>query len=393
MIRLFRSRLYWKFFFSYFLLILISLMVLSLVIRVSLPGAFEGRSSAMATLFSEFGVERGHMMGSQHGRMMEGSRLYTGLFRIFNQIIFQSMLEAGLVALLVAAVISLIMSRQFVKPLQQMSDAADRIAEGDFNVQLPHDPTHGDVIQDELSHLANRFNRMGKQLEETEQMRQQLITDVAHELRTPLTVIKGSMEGLADGVLGADQKTFESIHRQTVRLESLLNDLQQLSGIEKGALTFSIQPVNVYEMVEDIVKSIQPAFKNKGITLEHRCIDSSLIVQADPARLNQVFVNLLSNAQAFTPTGGRVWIEAEQINQHIRLTVGDTGIGIPEEHLLYIFSRFYRVDPSRSREVGGSGIGLTITKKIIEAHGGEIWAESDGIGKGSQFHFTLPAKT
>ncbi len=391
--RLIRSKLYWKFFLSYFFVILIGLIVLSLVIQVSIPFAFEGRSSAMATLFSEYGIERGNMMGSQHGRMMEGSRLYTSLFRIFNQIIWQSILEASAIALLVAAVISLMMSRLFVKPLQQMSDAADRIAGGDFDVQLPLRNTQEDTSRDEISYLADRFNRMGKQLKETEQMRQQLIADVAHELRTPLTVIKGSMEGLADGILGADQKTFESIHRQTLRLEGLLDDLQQLTTIESGTISLSFQPVNVNELIKDLLKIMRPAFAIKGVALEHHQSENHIIVLADPGRLNQIIINLLSNALAFTPQRERVWIKARKEKQYIQITVGDTGSGIPKEHLSHIFSRFFRVDPSRSREAGGSGIGLTITKKLIQAHGGEIWAESDGIGKGTRFHFTLPAKT
>lgn len=390
MIRVFRSHLFWKFFFSYFAVILACLLVLGVVIRLSLPSSFEGRSFAMANLFQEYGFETAQMTGGRHGRGMEGAGLYSGLFRIFNQIILKAMVEAGIIALVAALIISIIMSRQFVKPLQQMGDAVDKISNGDYQVKIPSSPDQENDSHNELSHLAARFNHMGKRLKDTEIMRQQLIADIAHELRTPLTVIKGSMEGLADGILTPDQKTFESVYRQTNRLERLLNDLQELTNIEGHNLTLYLQAVVMDQLIVDVINALLPAFEKKGVQLLFHQPLKKFIAKADPDRIIQVLINLLNNALAYTPDGGQVWINIENIQDEIIISISDSGIGIPEEHLDHIFSRFFRIDPSRSRQAGGSGIGLTIAKKLVKAHGGRIWAESDGLGKGSRFKFTLP---
>jgi histidine kinase len=247
----------------------------------------------------------------------------------------------------------------------------------------------GDGI-DELAQLALSFNQMAMKLEYTEDKRRQLIGDVAHELRTPLTTIKGSMEGLIDGVLTPDVQTFQHIHRQTDRLQRLIDDLQELSRVEAGAYEMNLLPQEVQDLVEIMRTTLIPQFDEKGVALNVELGARLPRVYADEDRIGQVLLNLVGNALQYTPAGGVVTIRARQVRDEVLISVSDTGVGIQAEHIDQIFTRFYRVDSSRSRSVGGSGIGLTIAKHLTEAHGGRIWAESLGADQGSTFTFTLP---
>jgi histidine kinase len=231
---------------------------------------------------------------------------------------------------------------------------------------------------------------MAAKLEHIETMRRQLIGDISHELRTPLTAIKGSMEGLMDGVLPANEETFHGIYLEADRLQRLVNDLQELSRVEAGAYELILKPVDVLDLVTATVNRLELQFEDKGVILESDVPDSLPPVQADEDRISQVMLNLVGNALQYTPNGGRVQIVATRYNDEMRFAVIDDGIGIPAEHLQYLFTRFYRIDKSRSRVGGGSGTGLTIAKYLVEAHGGRIWVESPGPGKGSTFTFSLP---
>jgi histidine kinase len=389
MISFFRRRLFWKFFFSYFTLVVLSMLVMGVVVRVLLPGLFNNHLVTMATLLSQYGVsEGGHMMGGR-GMMMQGSVLFTDLFGIFNQIILDAVLYAFLPSMIVALLVSVGMSRQFVYPLQQMIEAADRIAEGNYQERLPVGKAPPEV-HDELERLAVRFNRMTNRLEQIEEMRQKLIGDVAHELRTPLTVIKGSIEGLMDGVLEPDKTTLERIYRQADRLDRLVNDLQELNRIEDGILALNPKSVNLNKFLADIIHTMQINFTKEMVELQLDLPEEAINIRVDEDRLQQIMMNLLSNALRYTPAGGQVRVAVRKDAQSAEVSVADTGIGIPEEHLPHVFERLYRVEDSRSRRDGGSGIGLTIVKKLIEAQSGLIWAESAGEGEGAVFRFTLP---
>jgi histidine kinase len=222
-------------------------------------------------------------------------------------------------------------------------------------------------------------------------MRRRLIGDVTHELRTPLTAIKGSMEGLIDGVLPSSTETFEQIHQEADRLNRLVDDLQELSRVEARAYPLDLRPVDVASLVGTISKRLGFQFEDKGVTLTSSLPPSPMRVLADEDRIVQVLTNLAGNALQYTPSGGSVALSVQSVDDTVQFVVKDTGLGIPSEHLAHIFDRFYRVDKSRSRVRGGSGIGLTIARHLVEAHGGRIWAESKGEGQGSTFFFTLPA--
>jgi len=243
---------------------------------------------------------------------------------------------------------------------------------------------------DELAQLALHFNQMADRLERTESIRRQLIGDVAHELRTPLTAIKGSMEGLIDGVLPADAETFQQVYREADRLQRLVADLQELSRVEAGAYSLNLRPVSVGRLIEAFVARFGRQFAEKGVALETDLPAGLPSVMADEDRIGQVLLNLAGNALQYTPAGGKVRVAAHRQDNEVHIAVTDTGIGIAAEHLPHLFTRFYRVDKSRSRAGGGSGIGLTISRHLIEAHGGRIWAASPGPGQGSTFTFTLP---
>jgi histidine kinase len=234
---------------------------------------------------------------------------------------------------------------------------------------------------------------MAAQLEQMEATRRELIGDVAHELRTPLASIKGSMEGLIDGVLPAEAPTFQQIYREADRLQHLVADLQELSRVEAGAFELNLRRVAVADLVQATLARLGRQFEEKGVALESDIPAGLPPVRADEDRAGQVLLNLVGNALQYTPAGGRVWVSARRQGTEVHIQVSDTGIGIPPEHLPLVFTRFYRVDKSRARAGGGSGIGLTIARHLVEAHGGRIWAESPGPGQGSTFTFTLPQFT
>ncbi|MFQ5858792.1 MAG: ATP-binding protein, partial [Anaerolineae bacterium] len=262
--------------------------------------------------------------------------------------------------------------------------------------------------EDELGALAQSFNQMAATLEQTEQRRLDLIGNVAHELRTPLTSIRGIMEGLVDGVLPAEPSTYMRVQREVSRLQRLVNDLQELSRAEAGQIPIEPCQVAPAELVHAAADRLRPQFEDKGVELHIEVPAHLPQVWADSDRIIQVLINLLGNALHYTPAGGRVSIQLSVISDQssvisnqqgdqlitdhcLLFTVQDTGIGIPPEHLPHIFERFYRVDKSLSRAGGGSGIGLTVARHLVEAHGGRIWAESAGAGQGSTFAFTLPS--
>jgi histidine kinase len=363
-----------KLFLSYLLVMLVGLLVLVAVAQVSLPGAY-GRHIGM--------MNGSGMMGAGQGRGQGGTGGTT--FQNFRSSFYEALGWAGLAALAVALIVSLFISRGLVAPLRAMTAASRRVAEGHYSERVPVGGS------DELGQMAGSFNSMAEKLEQVEAMRRRLIGDVAHELRTPLTAIKGSMEGLVDGVLPASPQTFEQVAAEADRLSRLVDDLQELSRVESGAVALDLGPVSLPELAETVRKRVARNYAAKGVSLIVNLPATLPPLRADTDRLLQVLTNLLNNALQYTPPTGNVTLAGEVRGHEVSVRVMDTGIGIPPEHIPHIFDRFYRVDKSRSRQAGGgSGIGLTISKHLIEAQGGRIWVESAGEGHGSTFTFTLP---
>ncbi len=295
-----------------------------------------------------------------------------------------SLFLATCVSVIASAAASLFVARRIVEPLQRMMETSRRIAAGRYHDRVPVSDDY------EISHLAISLNSMAATLEQTEQQRQELIGNVAHELRTPLTTIKGYMEGLMDGIVPADASTFEVVREEADRLSRLVQDLQDLSRLEESGVSLHIRPAAAADIVAAVAQKMRPQFEAKGITLTVAVPARLPHVLADPDRIQQVLLNLAANALQYTPSGGAVSIEVTEGEGVVRITVADNGIGIAAEHLPHIFTRFYRVDKSRSRAAGGAGIGLTIARRLTEAHDGTISVESTP-GRGSRFTVSLPA--
>jgi histidine kinase len=364
-----------KLLLSYLAIILVGVVVLILASQVILPATFNRHMAGT-------GMMNGMMGGQGAGGRNGMPQLYTEFRASFNE----ALLYAALAAAVVAVLLGLYLSRSVIAPVQAMSLATQRIADGRYDERVQ---VHG---EDELARLALRFNQMAEKLSEVEAMRRRLIGDVSHELRTPLTAIKGSMEGLMDGVLPATPETFQQIHAEADRINRLVDDLQELSRVEARAYPLDLRPVDIASAVQTVIKRLAPQAEAKRIALDADLRPDLPRLLADEDRLVQVLTNLTGNALQHTPENGRVIISVRQSQPDVEVSVRDTGTGIPPEHLPHIFDRFYRVDASRSRRAGGgSGIGLTIARALVEAHGGRIWAESAGEGQGSVFSFTIPA--
>ena len=377
MLRTIRTHLAWKVFLSYVAVILVGVVVLATAASFSAPAAFERNLASMGAMMS------GGMMGNAQ---TAEANLYSG----YQMSVTEALSLAALAALIAAIAASYLVSRQVVGPIQKMVGISHRIAEGELHERLKISGNLARDQLDELDLLALSFNQMADKLEKTEVVRRQLIGDISHELRTPLTAIKGYMEGLIDGVLPASSQTFQQVHSEVDRLQRLVNDLQELSRMEAGAYQVNLKSVPVLKLVKNVESRLGRQFEEKGILLVAAVPTGLPNVLADEDRILQVLINLTGNAMQYTPAGGKVTISALCEKNEVRITVADTGIGIAPEHLPHIFTRFYRVDKSRTRASGGSGIGLTIAQSLVTSHHGRIWVESAGEGKGSAFHFTLP---
>jgi two-component system sensor histidine kinase BaeS len=288
-------------------------------------------------------------------------------------------------AVITALAVSWVVSRRVVDPIRGIGASARRIARGAYTQRVPAEGT------DELAALAGSFNEMAVSLESAERRRRELLSDVAHELRTPLATIEAHVEGLADGVIRADDQAWSAMRSEMARLARLVDDLQRVSQAEERQLDLRVQPVDPAELVGAAVNAIAPAYAAKGVALESDAPRGLPAVSVDPDRLAEVLANLLDNALRHTPTGGDVRVAARTVDHGVELTVADTGEGIASQHLARVFERFFRADAARARSTGGSGIGLAIARALVEAHGGTIIGESPGRGQGATFRIVLPA--
>jgi histidine kinase len=305
----------------------------------------------------------------------------------FRSAVGQALAVAAVAATLAGLGASLLLTREILRPLRQLARGSRRIAAGHYDerVIVP--------ASDELADVASSFNQMAGALETVEQRRIALIGNVAHELRTPLAGLEGYLEGLLDGVLPSDPETISAMQHEVRRLRRLVGDLQELSRVEAGQLPLHIEQVDLLALARRVVTQLRPQLLGQCLEVAAEADDESVLVQADPDRTAQILVNLVGNALRYTPEDGCITVRVSVADGRAQLAVEDSGIGIPPEALAYIFERFYRVDPSRSRSSGGSGIGLTIARHLAWAMGGELIASSAGLGQGSTFTLSLPLAT
>jgi two-component system, OmpR family, sensor histidine kinase BaeS len=297
-------------------------------------------------------------------------------------------ISAALVGSLTAALaISAYVSRRIAAPVIRLAAAASAVADGKYSVRVAPP-----ALGPEFSALTASFNSMAGRLEAVESTRRRLLADLAHEMRTPIATLGAYLDGLEDGVVIPGGDTMTVLRTQTARLARLAEDISAVSRAEEGQIGLTLLPLAAADLVATAVAAAADGFSAKGVALLTDVAQRLPRLLGDPDRLGQVLGNLLDNALRHTPSGGSVTLRASAPPQsdRIEIDVADTGDGIPGEHLPHIFERFYRVDSARDRAHGGSGIGLAITKALVEAHGGHIAAASAGPGHGSLFAMTLP---
>ena len=302
----------------------------------------------------------------------------------FTQSVNRSLLLATLAAGALALVLTLVLSRSILAPVSALRAAARRMQDGDLSQRV--------VVRErgELGELAQAFNAMADSLQRMEGLRRKMVSDVAHELRTPLSNIRGHLEALQDGVLQPGPHVIASLHEEAMLLNRLVDDLQELALAEAGQLRLEPRPLALEPLVKQALTNLRPHAETHQLQLTSQLSPDLWAVLADPDRLAQVLRNLLENAIAHTPSGGRIAVKAWNSGRFVEVRVEDNGRGIEPQHLPYIFERFYRADPSRSRATGGAGLGLAIVKQLVEAMGGQVRAISRP-GQGTAIMFTLPA--
>ncbi|HEX5500997.1 MAG TPA: ATP-binding protein [Thermomicrobiales bacterium] len=290
------------------------------------------------------------------------------------------------IGLLAALVVSLYLARRVGRPIELVTAAAHRMGQGDLAQRVP---VGGGA---EAVELAASFNRMAENLARSQELRQQLVADVAHELRTPLANIRGYLEAIEDGLVRADEATLQILREEAAQLNRLIDDLQELAQAEAGVLRLDRHPADLGELIEHTLAAARARATEREIALVAAAEPDLPPVEIDAQRIAQVLQNLLGNALRHTPPGGRIEVGARRAAPAtVEVWVADTGSGIAPEDLPHVFERFYRADSSRSRATGGSGLGLTIARQLVLAHGGAIGATSEP-GRGSRFTFTLPVE-
>ena len=294
------------------------------------------------------------------------------------------LLWAGIGVALLGTALVWILARRTLAPVQRLGATARQLGRGDLSQRAEvTGPT-------EIRQLAHSFNTMAAELEEAEGRRRSLTADIAHELRTPTSNIQGYMEAIKDGLFQPEPETIDTIHEQSLLLSRLVDDLRLLAQVDGGELQLQRTQTRLEELVQSCVDALRPRAEAKGVSLAVDVAETLPELDLDPTRIAQAVGNLLDNAVTHTPEGGSVTVSAQAVADAVEVVVADTGPGIAPGDLQRVFDRFYRADPSRSRSTGGTGLGLTIARRLVEAHGGSIEAESV-VGQGSRFIIRLPA--
>ncbi len=305
------------------------------------------------------------------------------IFRFFGENLLGPLIQAAVIGLCASAFLAILISNSVVRPLRRTARAVTAIASGDYEHQTP------EAGPSEVRDLARSFNRMAEKVQHTQKMQRDFLANVSHELKTPLTSIQGFAQAILDGAAAQPAFAAKVIYEEAGRMGRLVEDLLDLARIESGQAPFRREHVPLTELVRSVIDHLTLRAAEQHISLE-QVVNPLPNITGDNDRLAQVFTNLMDNAITHTPPGGQILVRAAPANGGIEISVRDTGKGIPPEDLSRIFERFYQVDKSRARAGRqGTGLGLTISKEIVEAHGGTIRAESSE-GKGTTFLVWLP---
>jgi len=304
--------------------------------------------------------------------------------RMFLTAIHRYLISASLVALALAFILNYLMTRKLLRPLFQMTAITRQVASGNYTERV-------DVVtSDEVGELAKSFNQMADSLEKLEGLRKNMVADMAHELRTPLTNLRGCMEALADGVLPVSRETFATLEKESLRLVRLVEDLQQLARADAAKAFLNREQLSLHEQLRQIVELYRFNLQEKGIIVQWRLESGTETVYADRDKLLQAIRNLVDNAWKYSRPEGTIELSTMVTAGGIKTVFANQGEAIDQASLPFIFERFFRAERSRSRQVGGAGIGLAIVKELIEAHGGQVGAESDRDW--TRVWFTLPGR-
>jgi signal transduction histidine kinase len=279
--------------------------------------------------------------------------------------------------------LSYLVTKRIVKPLVQIEEITQKFASGHLEERVPHSEIP------ELDQLATSFNRMAAGLEGVEQRRRELVSDLTHELRTPLTILNGYLEGLSDGTIDPSSTVYQTLIRETSRMQRLINDLQELSKMEAGYFPIDARPIDLHPLLKSLVQKFSDQLLSpEELVIQLQFPEEIPLVVADAGRVEQILVNLLSNALRYTPSGS-ITLQIRQQEDKVWIAVIDTGKGISAEDVPHVFERFWRSDRSRDRHSGGTGLGLAICRRLVELQGGTIEVESQ-LNQGSTFRFSLP---
>ncbi|TXH67561.1 MAG: HAMP domain-containing protein [Thiothrix sp.] len=292
----------------------------------------------------------------------------------------------ALMTLLGSILVAFLLARQLVRPIQRLRHSTSELADGNYATRI------AEVGGDELGLLSSDFNQLAQRLQHNEQARQQWIQDIAHELRTPLSILRGEIEAIQDGINQADESTIHSLHQEALHLQRLVEDLYTLSMSDSGALTYHKTAVDLIKVLEESLNQFEYSFAEAGLSLEQQLpTEPQILIQADEQRLQQLFHNLLKNTLRYTDAPGKLIVAVQLQEPFAAIRFTDTAPGVPDEALPHLFERLFRVENSRNRLTGGSGIGLSICHNIVEAHGGSIQAMHSPLG-GLQILIKLPLK-
>lgn len=302
---------------------------------------------------------------------------------VYLNTIRNAMSFATFIAIVLSVALGLLTSTKLSVMISKVISATTMISKGNYK-EISKD---SDI--EEINTLIDSVNNLSYSLKEQEKLRKVLTKDMSHELRTPLTTLQGNLEGMIDGIWEPSVERLQSCNEEVLRLYRLVGDLENLAQIEKEDMKLNYSEINLADLLGNILNNFEKKFLDKNILV---CFNSKdILLCGDKDKLSQALINVISNAEKYTMEGGRVFIDMDDAKDKVNITIKDTGIGIAKEHVPYIFERFYRVDESRTRSTGGSGIGLAITKSIVEAHGGSIKVKSV-LDKGTEFTITLPKK-
>jgi two-component system, OmpR family, sensor histidine kinase BaeS len=358
------GRLHWRLLAGNLVVAAAGAITVAIAVSLAAPVAFE------------------HAMGSQGAMAGMGTMMSSAVTAAFGDAVGSALVLGVGAATLIAIVVAAIISIRLARPISCLAEASREVAGGDYAQRVP-------VGSGELGDLAASFNEMAASLDATERRRHELIGDVAHELRTPIASLRGYIEGLDEGVFTPGPDAWRVLGDQASRLSRLVDDLSDLWRAEADDIALVAEDLDGPRLVLDAIERHRAAAVARSIELVGEA-DAPVRVRADRARVAQVIDNLAGNAIRYTPERGSVRIRLEQRGNVAQVSVSDTGPGLTRDQLAQVFERFYRVDPSRSRDVGGSGLGLAIAKALSEAMGGRIWATSPGAGQGSTFYLELP---